>query len=272
MKLEINSLACGYEKGKPLVRDVSLTLVNGDICCILGRNGVGKSTMFKTILGLLKPLSGKVMIDGEDTSGWNPEKLAGSVAYVAQSHTPPFPYLVEEMVMMSRMSHIGVFGKPGKKDEEIVDSLINELGIDYLRGKPYTEVSGGERQMVMIARALAQEPKILVLDEPTANLDYGNKVVVLDTLKSMAGRGICTIFTTHDPEQALLLDAKTAVIIPGEEVIFGDSSKVVTEKNLKKAYKADIRVVEIVDDTGHPTRVCIPMLHDRDEAVRSRRM
>lgn len=270
MKLEISNLACGYEKGKPLVRDVNFTLGSGDICCILGRNGVGKSTMFKTILGLLEPLSGRILIDGEDTAKWSPEKLAGSVAYVAQSHTPPFPYLVEEMVMMGRMSHIGVFGKPGKKDEKIVDELIEELGIDYLRGKPYTEVSGGERQMVMIARALAQEPKILVLDEPTANLDYGNKVVVLDTVKSMAGRGICTIFTTHDPEQAFLLDAKTAVIIPGEEVVFGDSAKVVTEKNLKMAYKADIRVVEIVDDTGHPVRVCIPMLHNKDEVVQNR--
>ncbi len=263
MKLEISHLSCGYENGTPLVRDVNFTLGNGDICCILGRNGIGKSTMFKTLLCLLKPLGGSMLLNGEDITKWSPEKLATHVAYVAQSHTPPFPYLVEEMIMLGRMNQIGVFGKPKEQDHKVVDKLIHELGIDYLKGKPYTEISGGERQMVMIARALAQEPDILILDEPTANLDYGNKVIVLDCIKSLARRGICSIFTTHDPEQALLLDAKTAVIMPGEPVVFGPSSVVVTEKNLMRAYNATIRVVEIVDEYGHPVRVCLPLLNSR---------
>ena len=264
MRLEVSNLSCGYAKGRPLVNDVSFILGNGDICCILGRNGVGKSTMFKTLLGLLPPLGGRILLDGEDLTKWKPEKLADNIAYVAQSHTPPFPYLVEEMIMLGRMNKIGVFGKPKARDEKIVNDLIRDLGIDYLKGKPYTEVSGGERQMVMIAKALAQEPKILILDEPTANLDYGNKVVVLNAVKHLGERGICTIFTTHDPEQALLLEAQTAVIMPGEPVVFGPSRLVVTEKNLKRAYNATIRVVEIIGDDGKPVRVCIPMLSSRD--------
>ena len=265
MRLEVSHLFCGYEKSSPLVKDVTFTIGSGDICCILGRNGVGKSTMFKTLLCLLPPLGGRILLDGEDITKWRAEKLADHVAYVAQSHTPPFPYLVEEMVMLGRMNHIGVFGKPKAKDEKIVNDLIHDLGIDYLKGRAYTEISGGERQMVMIAKALAQEPKILILDEPTANLDYGNKVIVLEAIKSLSERGICTIFTTHDPEQALLLDSETAVIIPGEPVVFGSSRVVVTEKNLKRAYNATIRVVEILDDGGNPVRVCLPMLGGRGE-------
>ncbi len=270
MRLEVSHLSCGYQKGKPLVKDVSFILGNGDICCILGRNGVGKSTMFKTLLCLMPPLGGRILLDGEDITKWNAEKMADNIAYVAQSHTPPFPYLVEEMIMMGRMNHIGVFGKPKQKDEKIVNDLIHQLGIDYLKGKPYTEISGGERQMVMIAKAMAQEPKILVLDEPTANLDYGNRVLVLDAVRNLSSRGICTVFTTHDPEQALLLDAQTAVIIPGEPVVFGHSRVVVTEKNLKRAYNATIRVVEIVDDEGNPVRVCLPILGSIDRMAKVR--
>lgn len=264
MNLEISNLSCGYTKNRPLVQDVTFTLRDGDICCILGRNGVGKSTMFKTLLCLLQPLGGTIRLDGEDITKWSAEKLARHVAYVAQSHNPPFPYLVEEMIMLGRMSHIGVFGKPGREDEEIVDRIISELGIRHLKGKPYTEISGGERQMVMIGKALAQQPKILILDEPTANLDYGNKVLVLDAIKSLSEQGICTIFTTHDPEQALLLDSETIIIMPGEPSLAGPAAAVVTERNLKRAYNATIRVVEIVDDEGHPVRVCLPMLHSRD--------
>lgn len=267
MKFEVSHLSCGYKAGRPLIKDVTFSLGSRDICCILGRNGVGKSTMFKTLLGLLPPLGGSILLDGEDITGWSAEKLASHVAYVAQSHTPPFPYLVEEMIMLGRMSHIGIFGKPGPKDQKIVDEIIHDLGIDYLKGRAYTEISGGERQMVMIGRALAQEPKILVLDEPTANLDYGNKVIVLDTIKMLSERGICTIFTTHDPEQTLLLEAETVIIIPHEPVVFGPSRAVVTEKNLKRAYNATIRVVEISDDEGRPVRVCLPMLHSRKDVA-----
>lgn len=261
MKLEVNHLSCGYEQGAPLLRDVTFELQDGDICCILGHNGVGKSTLFKTILQLLPPLAGQILIDGEDTAKWSRSRLASAIAYVSQSATPVFPYLVEEMVMLGRMNRLGPFGVPGKKDREVVDRILNELEISHLRTKPYTEVSGGERQMVMIAQALAQEPKILMLDEPTANLDYGNKIAVMEELQSLSKQDLCMIFTTHDPEQALLLEAKTALIVPGEQVVFGHARDVVTERNLKRAYHATIRVVEILDDYNHPVRVCLPLLH-----------
>ena len=264
MTLETSQLCCGYTKDKPVVRDISFQVSGGQVCCILGHNGVGKSTLFKTLLRLLPPVSGKVYLDGEDISGWSPRRMASKAAYVSQSHTPPFPYLVEEMVMLGRMGRLGLMQQPGEKDRAVVDALLKELAIDHLRKKPYTDISGGERQLVMVAKALAQEPELLVLDEPTANLDYGNKVLVLDTIQYLADRGICVIFTTHDPEHALLLQTQTLLLLHGAPAIFGPAAAVVTEKNLKAAYHATIRVVEIVDDAGKPVRVCLPLINQRE--------
>ena len=264
MKLETSNLCCGYAPGSPVVRDISFQVGGGQVCCILGHNGVGKSTLFKTLLRLIPPVSGKVFLDGEDIAGWTPRKMAAAAAYVSQSHTPPFPYLVEEMVMMGRMGRLGPFRQPGEKDRAVVDALQEELDIARRRGKPYTEMWGGERQLVMVAKALAQEPRLLVLDEPTANLDYGNKVLVLDTIQYLASKGICVVFTTHDPEHALLLQAQTLLLLHGAPALFGPAAAVVTEKNLKAAYHATIRVVEIVDDAGHPVRVCLPLINQRE--------
>ena len=259
MKLEVNHLTCGYG-GRTVVKDVSFDLMDGDVCCILGQNGVGKSTLFKSILRLIPPLGGSVYLDGSDIGKWSRSRLADAIAYVSQSHQAAFPSLVEDMVMLGRMNKIGAFGTPGKEDHAVVDRVLSDLEIASLREKPFSEISGGERQMVLIARALAQEAKILVLDEPTANLDYGNKVHVLKTLKSLAEGGICSIFTTHDPEQALLLDCKTLLITTGQQVIFGAAETVVTERNLMLAYNAPIRVVEILDENRGPVRVCLPVV------------
>lgn len=265
MILELNELSCGYG-GKPILKDICLSVQSGDIFCILGENGVGKSTLFKTILKLIKPISGRVCIDGNDVANWSSKKMATYCAYVAQSHTPPFPYTVREVIMTGRMGKINAFGRPGKKDEEIVDGLLDEMELRPFESKPYTEVSGGERQLVMIARALAQEPKCLVLDEPTANLDYGNKVLVLNTLQRLADRGMVVIFTTHDPEQALLLNSKTLILFRNRPPLFGNANEIITEKNLKRAYNARIRVVEILDEeTFRQVRVCIPMLDGEEK-------
>lgn len=260
MILEMNNLSCGYDK-KAVVKNINATVSPGDICCILGENGVGKSTLFKTILKLLDPIEGNVSIDGERIEKLSHKKLATKMAYVAQSHTPPFPYSVEEVITMGRMIHMSAFSSPSKKDKEIVDKIIDDMEIGFLRNNAYNLISGGERQLVMIAKALAQEPQCLVLDEPTANLDYGNKVIVLNTIKKLAEKGISIVFTTHDPEQALLLNAKTIILFKNDPALSGKANSIVNEKTLKAAYDADIRVVEIVDDKGNPVRVCLPLLN-----------
>lgn len=259
MIMEFNNLTCGYEKA-PVVQGVNAVLQAGEVLCILGENGVGKSTMFKTILKIIPALEGKIFIDGSDISKWSAKKLADKMAYVAQSHVPPFPYSVEEVITMGRTGKMSAFSGPTAKDMEIVNEIIEDMGIGFLRNEAYTHISGGERQLVMIARALAQEPECLVLDEPTANLDYGNKVIVLNTIKKLSQRGISVIMTTHDPEQALLLNAKTLILFKNDVPVYGPAGSVINERTLKKAYNANIRVVEIVNRQGEPVRVCLPIL------------
>lgn len=258
MILELRDLACGYRKGKPIVKDINLELHEQEICCLLGPNGVGKSTLFKTILNLIRPLSGQVSVDGENIAGWKPKRLSRYMAYVAQAHVPSFPYLVKDVAMLGRLGQMGAAGNPSRRDFEMAEQALEDVGIRHLRDVAYTEISGGERQLLMIAKALAQDPKILVMDEPTANLDYGNMVLVMGCIRRMAEKGLCVIFTTHMPDQAFMCGAKTAILFPHDPAVFGDCTKVITEKNLYKAYHTRIQIVEVLGMDGRPVRICTP--------------
>lgn len=258
MKLELRDLACGYEPGRPIIKNITFDLKEGDVCALLGPNGVGKTTLFKTILNLIHPLAGQVCVDGNDISKWTPKKRSRYLAYVAQAHVPSFPYLVKDIAMMGRIGQTSAMGQPSRKDFEIVEQALEDVGIHHLRDKVYTEISGGERQLLMIAKALAQEPKILIMDEPTANLDYGNMLIVMDCIRMLAEKGLCVIFTTHMPDQAFMCQAKTAMLFRNEPLVFGPCAKVITKENLYRAYHAEIEILEVLDAKGNPVRVCAP--------------
>lgn len=258
MKLEVRDVSCGYQEKQPILKNISFDITSGDICCILGPNGVGKSTLFKTILHLLPVLEGKICIDGEDTAKWNPKKVSSVMAYVEQAHIPTFPYLVKDIAMLGRLGQISSLGQPSKHDYEVVEQALETVGIRHLRDKVYTDISGGERQLLMIARALAQEPKILILDEPTANLDYGNMILVMECIRELAKQGLCIIFTTHMPDQAFMCNAKTLLLFRNDPFVFGDAVQIITEKNLYEAYHANIQILEILDKAGNPIRICTP--------------
>ncbi|MGI6721336.1 MAG: ABC transporter ATP-binding protein [Anaerovoracaceae bacterium] len=257
MKLELRNVACGYNK-KAILNNINFEVETGEICCLLGPNGVGKTTLFKTILKLMKPLEGKVVIDGEDIAHWHPSKLARYMAYVSQYHVPPFPYIVKDVVLLGRISSVGYFGQPTEKDYAICDRAMEDMGISHLKEKVYTDISGGERQLVMIARALAQEPQMLVLDEPTASLDYGNMVRVMGKIKQLQDMGHGVIMTTHSPDQAFMCDSKVVLLQRNAPVKFGSTVDVITEKNLKEAYGVDVNVVEFPGRNGKIIRVCAP--------------
>lgn len=257
MKLEVRNVTCGYSK-TPILENVNFSMETGEICCLLGPNGVGKTTLFKTLLKLLKPIDGKVVIDGEDIGKWSPAKMARCTAYVSQYHVPPFPYIVKDVVLLGRINSVGYFGQPSKKDYDIVDKAMEDMGIDHLKEKVYTDISGGERQLVMIARALAQQPKILVLDEPTASLDYGNMVRVMKKIKELQEKEYGVIMTTHSPDQAFMCNSKVVLLQKNAPVIFGGTVAVITEKNLKNAYNVDVRVVEFPGKNGEIIRMCAP--------------
>lgn len=260
MKFELRNVSCGYAPAAPVLKNVSFVLESGEACCILGPNGVGKTTLFKTMLNIIKPLSGQICIDGESIRDWKPQKLSRYVAYVAQAHTPAFPYLVKEVAMMGRLGRTGVFGQPDRHDHEVVEQALEDVGLRHLRDTPYSEISGGERQLLMIARALSQQPKLLIMDEPTANLDYGNMVLVMKTVRKLADDGLCVVFTSHMPDQAFMCRAKTALLIRNSPVIFGPSDDVITERNLLEAYHTQIQILEVIGAGNEPLRVVVPRL------------
>lgn len=259
MKLEINNLSYGYSN-KPIGNNVSFSIDDGQSLCLLGPNGIGKTTLLKTLLQILKPLSGEILIDGENIGKWTNKKLGKFIAYVPQQHTPPFPFSVMDMVIMGRAVHLGSFKNPGNKDIEIAFQIMVKLGIDHLMNKPYTEISGGERQLVMIARALSQEPKILILDEPTSNLDFGNQVKVLTHIKNLSNQGLAVIMSSHIPDHAFLYSSKVALIKNGSMFKIGAPQEVMTEENLKELYGINIKVIETNISKTEKTRVCVPIL------------
>lgn len=259
MKIELRDVSCGYSNKKNVLEHVSFQVNTGEICCILGPNGVGKTTLFKTILRLMKATGGEILLDGEDITKMSSPQMAKAMAYVSQYHVPPFPYVVKDVVMLGRIGSVRYFGQPSARDYEITEQAMEDMGIRHLRDEVYTDISGGERQLVMIARALAQEPQFLVLDEPTASLDYGNMVRVMQKIKNLREKKYGIIMTTHSPDQAFMCDSKVALLQRNTPVKFGNAVDIITRKNLYEAYKVDVRVVEFVTKDGKRVRMCAPV-------------
>lgn len=268
MNLSLESMSCGYH-GTPVLSHVSFTVEEGEVLCILGPNGVGKTTLFKSMLGLLKPLSGRVLVDGDDISSWSPRRRARYIGYIPQSHTPPFPYSVLQVVIMGRISRLGRFSSPGPEEYDRGRDVLASLGIEHLAERIYTEISGGERQMVLIARALAQDPRILLMDEPTANLDYGNQARVLWQINRLARKGMIVVMTTHSPDHAFLCPSRVVLIERESGITFGAADEIVTRENLERTYGIGVRILSgIEDDTV--IKSCVPLIDTVDQLTRRR--
>ncbi len=260
MRLEVKDAVCGYGS-KKVVENISLSVETGEILCLLGANGVGKTTFFKSILGFLKLLDGEVLLDGKNINRLSQRNLAKLVGYVPQAHTPPFPFTVLDIVVMGRTAHMGMFDSPSSEDKKIAEDALDTLGISFLKDRVYTEISGGERQMVLIARALTQQPKILIMDEPTSNLDFGNQIRVLEQINTLSKKGIGVIMTSHFPNHVFLCSSKVALMLRDNEFIIGDVDEVVTEKNLRLAYGINVRITSIEDSKGSIVKACVPIIN-----------
>ncbi|HEX9185071.1 MAG TPA: ABC transporter ATP-binding protein [Burkholderiales bacterium] len=252
--LEARALGYGYP-GRAVGRGLDLALGAGEVLCVLGPNGGGKTTLFRTLLGLLPAQAGEVLLEGRALAQMARAEVARSVGYVPQGHAAQFAFTVREAVLMGRTAHVGLFAAPGAADRAAAGRSIGALGIESLADRVVTELSGGERQLAMIARALAQGARALVLDEPTASLDFGNQVRVLREIRRLAADGYAVVFSTHDPSQAFLAASRVLLLTRGGALRDGAPEEVITTENLRRVYGIEVRVAPI-----DGTRVCLPVL------------
>lgn len=251
MKIAVENGCFGYKKGEQLLQNVSLEATDGELVAILGPNGAGKTTMLRCMMGFLRWKDGRSSIDDKDIRSIPQRDLWRTIAYVPQAKNASAAYTAGEMVLLGRSSRIGVFSQPKREDVEKADAVMERLGILHLKEKKCSEISGGELQMVLIARALASEPRILVLDEPESNLDFKNQLIVLETLSRLAAEGMICLFNTHYPAHALQRAGKSFLLCKDGSSIFGPTREVVTEENIRRAFG----VRAVIGDVETPENV-----------------
>jgi iron complex transport system ATP-binding protein len=231
--------------GKKVLDGVSLTVAAGEVLTLLGRNGAGKSTLLSCMLGLLRPQAGELLLTGRSIGAMSAREIAATVGYVPQFHLPGFDYTVLDFVVMGCASRIGFFSRPGRREREDAEAALEELHISHLRDRPYTRISGGERQQAIIARTIVSRPQALLFDEPTAHLDFGNQMRVLRCIKALAAKGYAVVMTTHNPDHALLLGGRAALLDGCGRLGSGRTEEIVTQRMLSDMYGADIRLEHV---------------------------
>ena len=263
MKLVVKNARYKYPHGDYVLNGISFDAKPQDIVCILGPNGCGKTTLLKCILGFYQLNEGKIRIGNKDISEYRRIDLARIFAMIPQEHHSVFPFTVRDIVLMGRAPYIGFLSYPAQKDIRIADEAINTVGISHLTEKLYTNISGGERQLTLIARALAQEPKILILDEPTSNLDIKNQMLCLNILRRLANeRKISVVMSTHYPDQALLVSSNVLLMNQGKIVAWGDQENVITESNIEKTYGINVKILSETGENNHTFKSVVPIGHD----------
>ncbi|WP_454915418.1 ABC transporter ATP-binding protein [Xanthobacter sediminis] len=242
--LEARDLAFGHH-GLRVGQKVSLALEAGEVLCLLGPNGGGKTTLLKTLVGLQPALGGAVVLEGERLEAWPAARRARAIGFVPQSAPSSFAFSVREMVLMGRAARHSLFAQANGADAAAAEAALERVGMAALADRAFTAISGGERQMVLIARALAQEPRLLVLDEPTASLDFANQDKVLALLAELAGAGLAVLFSTHHPDQAFAVGTHVAMLRAGELMRHGPVGEALTAENLTRLYGREVVVGEV---------------------------
>lgn len=237
MKCEVRNGTFSYPRHDRVILDhVSFSLESGDVLAVLGPNGAGKTTLLRCMTGLLRWQSGETLLDGKTLSSIPQKTLWQKVSYVPQARSSPAAYTVEEMVMLGRASAVGTFSLPGKADTDAVDRCIAKTHLEDIRHRSCATLSGGEYQMVLIARALASGPELLILDEPESNLDLKNQLLVLDTVSALSAEGITCVFNTHYPANAMRRGTKALLLGKHGEYSFGSVRDIVTEENILRYF------------------------------------
>lgn len=258
MLLEVENLCGGYG-GEDIVKGVNCSAESGDILCLVGPNGCGKTTLFRLMLGLIPSTSGSIHIDGINTKALSPKALANLVAYIPQHHTPVYAYTALDIVTMGRASHFSAFEAPKAIDRDAAFNALERLNVLHLANCKYTMLSGGQRQMILIARAICQSAKVLVMDEPGASLDYANQQVLMEVIVDLAKHGYCIVMSTHSPEHPASIGHKVLLMRDGRVAAFGKPMDVITPDILETVYGIEMDVISVKDRYGVTRTICLPV-------------
>lgn len=239
---------------KLILDNVSLEIKQGDILSLLGPNGAGKSTLIKILLGLLQPQVGQVLLEDKNLKDYSTKELAKKIAYVPQTSYLPFSYTALEVVIMGRIAYQNIFSHYSALDEEIAYNALALLGVQSLAKIAYNELSGGQKQLILIARALAQDAKILIMDEPVSGLDYGNQIRLLEQIQNLSNKGYTFLQSTHYPDHALLISNKSLLMKDGKVFQKGKTLEVITEKSLRTLYGVDVKIAKFSQNQY----ICVP--------------
>ena len=258
MNIDIERISFSYKEGKEVLSETSFSLSNADMTVLLGRNGAGKSTLFKIFLKMLSPKEGRIAIDGKELSSFGSRELSRVFSYIPQSSYMEFPYTVMDTLLMAKASTLSLFSAPKKENEDEAVEILKSFGIGHLAFRIMDNLSGGEKQLVLIARALLQNSAFIILDEPTSNLDYGNQLMVLEKLKELNRNGVGIIYSTHNPELALTYSSKILTLNRGKIATYSSPDKLVEESKLEELYGRKLYIRKVF--TGENERyVCAPM-------------
>ncbi|HSW35442.1 MAG TPA: ABC transporter ATP-binding protein [Candidatus Limnocylindrales bacterium] len=254
MIVEVNNLSFSYHDGRSIFQEVNFSVDNGEVLSILGTNGSGKTTLLNCIANLYKPRMGEVLLNGRPMSKMLIRDVARIIGYVPQIHMPTYSYTVREFAVMGRTPYIGTYTTPSRKDYQIADESLERMGITHLRDRVYTEISGGERQQVLLARVITQQPQLILLDEPTAHLDYGNQFRVVQMICQLAAEGYALIMTTHNPEHAIILNGKVAILNRQGVLGVGQAADTLNADTLSNLYGLSIKTIY---DNDAKRNICV---------------
>jgi len=259
--METKDLCFSYGETQ-ILRHVDFKAYEGQLVALIGPNGAGKSTFFKCILKFLKDYDGQILLEGEDMKHMSRQQIAKKIAYIPQTTVPVFNYTVLDIVLMGLTGELRLLETPKEKHIAKAEKVLKDLGISHLRDRGFGRISGGERQLVLLARAIIQDAKLLIMDEPTANLDYGNQFRVMERIRGLVEEGYTVIISTHNPEHALLFAEKAFVLQDGEVRAAGPSKQVLTEELMQQIYDLEVRLID-TDFRGDAAKVCLPVKSTR---------
>ena len=247
MILEVENGCFGYPKQEEILTDINIKLEEGHILSVLGPNGIGKTTLLKCMIGLMPWSRGRSLLTGKDIRTLKSKEIWNMISYIPQTHGFSFSYTGLEMVMLGRSSHLGLFSQPGHREIEMAEAMMEKVGITRLADKDCNRMSVGELQMVLIARALINEPKLIILDEPETGLDFHNQILVLNMVEKLAHEeNIGAIMNTHYPTNAMSIADEALMMNRKGDRFYGPTGDILNESNISKSFDVNVVVDEIM--------------------------